>query len=201
MKILLARPYLYGVFKTDQRIKNIAFSQEVNLESNDNFNYEVSEINASEKEEWLFIGNPSYNNHSRLKIFSELMVKGIRPISFVHERSLTAEDLKLGFGSLIYPQAMIDKKVTIGFNTLVGPNTIIHSDCKIGNNCFIGANVILEEGVVIGNNAYVCDSVKVRGSLEIGRNVVINDSQIIEKPILEGIIIDFSLGDFVRILS
>jgi len=201
MNILLANPYLFGTIELDSTIKNHTNLEIFELVTPDNFNFDISHINHSENEEWLFFGNASYNNHSRLKVFSEIMMKGIRPIAFVHEKAMVANDLKIGFGSVIYPNALVDKMNTIGYNSMISPNAVIHRGCKVGNNCFIGANVILEDGVSIGNNSYICDNTKIIKNVVIEKNVVINDPQIIKEKVPEGFIMDTNLGDYVRIMG
>lgn len=201
MNILLANPYLYGVLESDQRIKSNPRATVINLKSSDEYNFDTTELMATGSSEWIFFGNPSYSNHSRIKLFSELMMKGLRPKSFIHEKAIAASDLNLGFGTIVYPNALIDRNVVLGFNNIIAPNALIHEGCKVGNNCFIGANVILEKGVQVGNNAYICDNTKITKDIKIAKNVVINEQQVIAQDILEGFIKDSSLGNYVRILE
>jgi UDP-3-O-[3-hydroxymyristoyl] glucosamine N-acyltransferase len=201
MNILLANPYLYGVLESDQRMKCNPQPTVISLKTRDDYNFETGEIVVVDSSELFFFGNPSYSNHSRIKVFSDLMMKGLRPKSFIHEKAIAAKDLNLGFGTVIYPNALIDSEVVLGFNSIIAPNAVIHEGCKVGNNCFIGANVILEKGVKVGNNAYICDNTKIIGDRKIGKNVVINEQQVITQDIPEGFIKDSELGDYIRIIS
>ena len=62
--------------------------------------------------------------------------------------SYIGKNVKIGKGSLIYPQ------VYIGEGSEIGDNTILYAGVKIYGGCKIGSNCILHSGAVIGSDGF-----------------------------------------------
>lgn len=69
----------------------------------------------------------------------------------------------------VHESASVSNKAKIGDGTSIWQNCIIQDDVVIGRNCNIGANVFIESGVRIG------DGVKIKNNIAIYSDVVIED--------------------------
>lgn len=69
----------------------------------------------------------------------------------------------------IHKSAIVDSSVRIGRGTCIWQNCIIQDDVFIGENCNIGANVFIEKGVRIGNG------VKIKNNIAIYSGVIIKN--------------------------
>ncbi|MEP6674971.1 MAG: UDP-3-O-(3-hydroxymyristoyl)glucosamine N-acyltransferase [Ferruginibacter sp.] len=67
---------------------------------------------------------------------------------FIGAFAYIGENVIVGNGSKIYPQAYL------GNNVIIGENTIIHAGVKIYYDCVIGNNVVIHAGTVIGADGF-----------------------------------------------
>lgn len=72
-------------------------------------------------------------------------------------------------GVKIHKSATVDTDARIGLGTFIWQNCIIQENVFIGENCKIGANVFIEKGVKIGNG------VKIKNNIAIYTGAVIED--------------------------
>lgn len=95
--------------------------------------------------------------------------------------SYVGDGVRIGKGSLIYPQVYIGDGCEIGENVILYPGVKIYAGCKIGHRC------ILHSGVVIGSDGFgfapvdghyekipQMGSVKIEDDVEIGANTTID---------------------------
>jgi NDP-sugar pyrophosphorylase family protein len=197
--LITANPYLLAPVISHFKFLNQDIN-EVKLDLIDNFNYDPITISPSLEINYYFFGNDAFNNHPRIKVFSELIAVNIKPKPFIHFSSIICDIEKIGMGSNIFSNVIIEENTSVGFNTIVAPNVIISKNVAIGNNCFIGPNTIIEEGVSIESNSYITSGCRLNEKIKIGKDVVIRDSRVIAESIITGTIIDSSIGDFVQII-
>jgi UDP-3-O-[3-hydroxymyristoyl] glucosamine N-acyltransferase len=120
---------------------------------------------------------------------------------------------KIGYNTVIAPNAYIGKNVKIGENCFIGPNSTILDGVIIGNNTIINANATISFAI-IGNNCQIYSGVKIGqdgfgfayheginnkimqiGIVEIGNNVEIGANTCIDRGAIENTMI----GDEVKI--
>lgn len=95
--------------------------------------------------------------------------------------SYIGKNVKIGTGTLIYPQVYIGDEVEIGENVILYPGVKIYSGCRIGNRC------ILHSGVVVGADGFgfapnegrfekipQLGGVNIEDDVEIGANTTID---------------------------
>jgi UDP-3-O-[3-hydroxymyristoyl] glucosamine N-acyltransferase len=198
--LITANPYLFAPVISHFKLLKQEIS-EVKLNLIDNLNYDPITINPNKENNYYFFGNDAFNNYSRIKVFSELIAANIKPKPFIHFSSIIFDIEKIGMGSNIFSNVIIDTNVSIGFNSIVGPNTIISKNVKIGNHCFIGANVIIDEGVIVESNTYIASGCRILEKVRIGKDVVVRDPEVLKKSLITGSVIDSSIGNFVQIIK
>lgn len=198
--LLTADPVLFQVLKQDVKLRDLT-AEEISFASTDGFNYDLSGFTMEADARYYFFGNPNYHNHSRLTVFANLLLQGIRPLTFVSDRSVVAQAAGLGMGSVLYPNVVLDESVKTGYNVLIMPNAVVHHGAQLGNNVYLGTNVIVGKNSTIAHNAYIGDGVRIEDGVKIGRNVIIKDALQIKEDIPDGVIKDSYIGDYVRIFN
>ena len=91
----------------------------------------------------------------------------ISPISYVSKKS------KIGFGTMIFHEALINSNVTIGNNSIINTKSLIEHDVKIGNNCHISTGVIVNGNSKIGDNTFIGSGSVISNNIKIGKNCFI----------------------------
>lgn len=71
----------------------------------------------------------------------------------------------------IHESASISTGAKIGDGTSIWQNCIIQDDVKIGENCNIGANVFIESGVWIGDRVKIKNNIAIYSGAEIASDV------------------------------
>lgn len=112
------------------------------------------------------------------QVFNEL-IKSFKPIEKVIKS--ISDDVKIGQGTIIQPNVVIQSNVSIGEDCLIHPGVVIYSDTVIGNRVVIHANT------VIGSDAFYynkkegqytkftsCGSVHIEDDVEIGSSCTID---------------------------
>lgn len=109
-----------------------------------------------------------YPNNLRIKIFNKYKNKGAVFKKFIHKHSYISKNLKIGEGSVIFPNVTIGSNVSIGDNCVIYSNSVIEHDTVISDNCYIGpsvticGNVKIEEGSFVGANACVIENIYIK---------------------------------------
>lgn len=208
--VILAQPYLPGMVRrylghrvAGADIRRVDWRPGMGFDSD-----EAMLAELAGRECLLFAGmGRDGNTTARAGLFASLTRAGARILPAVFDAALLAEDVTLGHGTLVYPQAIIDGGVSIGYNTLIGPNAIIEAGCVIGNHCVIGANVILKAGTRVESSVLLADGCHVgearsfpdRPFITIRRGVAVRDATRIRDDMASNVMIDASVGDTIRV--
>ena len=119
--------------------------------------------------EFVF-GIGSYKNrNSREKIFKKMQLDKSRFPNIIDRTAVLENNVKLGFGNIIYPNSVICSgtkisdfciltystiiahSVKLGSFSLIGSRTSILNSTNIGKEVFFGANVLVAENLKIGD--------------------------------------------------
>ena len=84
------------------------------------------------------------------------------------------------------PLSLISKNSKIGIGTMIFHNVIINSNVEIGENCIINNKALIEHDVEIGDNSHISTGCLVNGSTKIGSNTFIGSGSIIKNNITVG---------------
>lgn len=76
----------------------------------------------------------------------------------------------------IHETASVDKEAKIGNGTTIWQNCVIQGDVAIGERCNIGANVFIENGVRVGNGVKIKNNVALYTGVEIEDDVFLGPS-------------------------
>lgn len=208
--VIMAQPYLPGMVRRYLgRHRAGADIREIGMQPGMGFDIdEALRAGLAGRECLLFAGvGADDNTMPRTGLFASLARTGARILPAVLDGALVADDVTIGPGTLVYPQAIVDGGVRIGYNTLIGPNTVIEAGCVIGNHCVIGANVVLKAGTRVEGAVYLADGCHVgdarsfpdRPFITIRRGVAVHDATRIRDDMASSIMIDSSVGDTIRV--
>jgi UDP-perosamine 4-acetyltransferase len=138
----------------------------------DLFNHGVKGVNFA-----LSMGD----NYVRTQLFNKLLFYGGRIPTLIHPKSNISRFAKIGYGSVIHTNAIVEADVVIGSNTILSYDATMTHSSHIANNCFVapkalvGAYVSIEDNVFIGLSATV-----VSGKVDkIGANSVIGAGAVV----------------------
>ena len=92
------------------------------------------------------------NVKSRLKVYKELKLKGLKFYNLIHYSARLSRTSKIGHGNIISPECQL------------GPNSII------GNINNLNCRANIGHDSVVGDNNIFCPNVGISGSCEIGNN-------------------------------
>ncbi len=130
----------------------------------------IGQIKSAEKRKDLF---------ERIKSFGGEFPVLISPYSKVSPHS------KIGEGTVIMDNVIINPDVNIGKNCIINTGAVIEHDCEIGDHCHISTGVILNGSVKIGNETFIGSNTTVSNNISITENVVIGAGSVVIKDITE----------------
>ena len=103
----------------------------------------------------------------REKIYQKLKSIGFNlpvitsPLAYVSKHS------KIGDGTIVMHQALVNSNVTIGNNCIVNTKALIEHDAKIGNNCHISTASVINGGVVVKEGTFFGSNATTKQYIEI----------------------------------
>ena len=83
-------------------------------------------------------------------------------------RKTIAEQYNVNWVSMIHPSAQIAIDVRIGKGTIVMANSVINACTTIGNHCIINTGAIVEHDNVIGDYVHISPGANLGGTVNVG---------------------------------
>ncbi len=112
---------------------------------------------------------------TRYKTTNKLLNMGAKLTKVIH-KSVSCDVAKIGKGSIIGRNAVIEKGSHIGKHCVILHNTVIAHDTNIGEYCFLGHNVSIQGFNSIGNKVFIgtgstsSPDIKIKNNSKIGLN-------------------------------
>lgn len=128
---------------------------------------------APDGEVFVAVGNPETR-----KRLMELYSSRVQPV-LIHPKSVVAENVKIGSGTVVMAGAVINPGVMIGKGVIVNTSSSIDHDCSVGDYSHISVGAHLcgtvkaEDNVWIGAGATVINNVNICGGCTIGAGAVV----------------------------
>ena len=113
-------------------------------------------------------------NKIRAELFNKLKEQGFTFETYIHQDAKVYNSDKIGEGSFIMPNAVIEPFTKIGKNSVIWSNTTIGHHSEVGDNCWIAASSVLAGNVSIKDFSF------------LGVGVVVSYSVVIEKSNIIG---------------
>ncbi len=115
----------------------------------------------------------------RVRLFSDMIKAGLKPVTAVHPTASLASDIELGAGTVIMAGAILNTGVQIGKNCIINTGAIIDHDGKIGDHVHISAGATLSGNVRIGDYALVGAGSTIRQNINIGEDVTLGAGSVV----------------------
>jgi sugar O-acyltransferase (sialic acid O-acetyltransferase NeuD family) len=119
------------------------------------------------------------DNRTRAQVFSRLTADGEMLAVAEHPRSIVAEDVAVGNGSMICAGAVISTGSVIGANTIVNTGATVDHHASIGDHVHIapgvniGGEVRVGDGALVGLGAAVLPRVTIGAWSTVGAGAVV----------------------------
>ena len=129
-------------------------------------NYRNAKIKST-----VFIGLG--NNNDRIKTFKLLRKNKFKLPSLISKSSYVHNSVKIGFGSIIFPNVTINIDAEIKNNSIINSGSIIEHEVKINNNVNVAPGSIICGKTFINENCYIGAGSIIQQNLTIGKNCII----------------------------
>jgi sugar O-acyltransferase (sialic acid O-acetyltransferase NeuD family) len=117
---------------------------------------------------------------SRVRLFGELINLGYKLPVIVSPRSYVSPHSKVGAGTIIMHDVIVNTNAEIGQNCIINNKVLIEHDSTVGDNCHISTGAILNGGVSVGRESFIGSGAITKQSVSIGNNCVIGAGVVIK---------------------
>ncbi|MCD9535870.1 MULTISPECIES: acetyltransferase [Photobacterium] len=113
------------------------------------------------------------NNEIRAKLYLTLVAQDANFISLIHPRAIISTRTKIGNGTVIMANVVINPDVVIGSNCIINSSSVIEHDCFINDHVHICPNTALAGEVKVDKKAWIGIGSTVIQQINIGENVFV----------------------------
>ncbi len=115
----------------------------------------------------------------RVKLYKLAIKAGYIFPYIISPRAYVSKYSKIGNGSVIMHNAIINPNTTVGENCIINTKALIEHDCSISNHCHISTNAIINGGVKIGQNSFIGSNVVTKNNITIDKNSFIKAGSLV----------------------
>lgn len=120
---------------------------------------------------------------TRIQLFDLLTNLEYKLPVIVSPRSYVSQYSKVGAGTIIMHDVIVNTNSEIGRNCIINNKVLIEHDTNVGDHCHISTGAILNGGVSIGSESFIGSGVITKQSVSIGNNCVIGAGSVIKRDI------------------
>jgi sugar O-acyltransferase (sialic acid O-acetyltransferase NeuD family) len=120
------------------------------------------------------------DNHTRKQIAVQLSEAGrVFAYAIIHPSSYIARDARIGLGTVIMANAVINPGTQVGEHVIVNTSATIDHDCVIEDfahispGAVLAGNVLVEEGAHVGMGSSILPGIKIGAEATIGAGSVV----------------------------
>jgi sugar O-acyltransferase (sialic acid O-acetyltransferase NeuD family) len=117
---------------------------------------------------------------TRVKLYDLAIKAGFVLPQIISPNAYISKHSKIGRGTVIMHDVIINSSVCIGNNCIINTKTLIEHDCSIDDHCHISTNVIINGGVKIGSRCFVGSSVITSNNIIIKDNTFIKAGSLVK---------------------
>jgi UDP-N-acetylbacillosamine N-acetyltransferase len=128
------------------------------------------------------------DSEARLNLTELVHEKGFTLITAIHPRSVVADDVKIGQGTVIAAGAVINPCTSIGENVIVNTSASVDHECVIDDGVHICPGVHLGGRVTVGRSTWVGIGAVVKDRVRIGAGSLIGAGSVVVTDIPEGVV-------------
>jgi sugar O-acyltransferase (sialic acid O-acetyltransferase NeuD family) len=120
------------------------------------------------------------NLDKKIKIFKKLKKIGCKLPYIISKNSYVSKSSKIGCGTIIMHNVVINANVKIGENCIINTNSLIEHDCSIGNHTHVSTGVIVNGNCKIFEKSFLGTRSVIFNNLEC-KDRVIKGGEIVRK--------------------
>lgn len=123
------------------------------------------------------------NSSSRKNLIKKIQQIGFSTPSFISPFAYSSIDSKIGEGTIIMHQALINTHVYIGSFSIINSQALIEHDVQIGSNCHISTGAVVNGSTTIGSNTFIGSNAVIGNNLTIGDNCIIQAGSFLNRSL------------------
>ena len=116
----------------------------------------------------------------RIKLFDLAKKSGFLLPWIVSPKSYVSRHSKIGNGSVIMHNAIVNVNTFIGENCIINSKALIEHDCTILSHCHISTNAIINGGVKIESKCFIGSNVTTNNNITIKENSFIKAGSLVK---------------------
>ena len=126
---------------------------------------------------------------ARLRLSELVRQEGFTLVSAIHPRSLVAEDVFVGPGSVIVGGAVINPGSSVGENVIINTCASVDHDCLIEDGVHIGPGAHIAGQVQIGQAAWIGIAAVVKDRVRIGAGAIVGAGAVVLEDVPENTVV------------
>jgi sugar O-acyltransferase (sialic acid O-acetyltransferase NeuD family) len=127
-------------------------------------------------------------NRVRLRLSELARAKGFQLATAIHPRSIIAQGVSIGAGSVIHPGAVVNTAATLGENVVVATCASVDHENTIEDGAWINAGTTLGGRVFVGRATTVEIGAVVAGRIRIGADSVVGAGSVVLHDIPDNVL-------------
>lgn len=126
----------------------------------------------------------------RVRLYDQLKQLGFKLPVIVSPLAYVSNHAKVGDGSIVMHDALVNAGATIGVNCIVNSKALVEHDAMVGDHCHVSTGVRVNGGAVIGPRCFLGSNCAVINNIEIGSGCLVGIGSVVRE----------SQGDHARIV-
>jgi sugar O-acyltransferase (sialic acid O-acetyltransferase NeuD family) len=115
----------------------------------------------------------------RIKLFNLAIGAGFIFPSIVSPRACVSKSSKIGKGTVVMHDVLVNANVAIGENCIINTKALIEHDCQISDNCHISTGSIINGGVMVESGCFIGSGTTTKESITIIENSFIKAGSVV----------------------
>ena len=119
----------------------------------------------------------------RIRLYKMLYEMDYELPMIVSPRSHLSQYSKIGYGTIIMHDVIVNANAEIGNNCIINNKSLIEHDAIIGNHCHIATGTIINGNVTVGSKSFIGSGTVTKQAISIGKNCVIGAGSVIKTDV------------------
>jgi len=115
----------------------------------------------------------------RVKLYNLTKKYGFLLPRIVSPRAYVSKHSKIGNGTIVMHDAIVNANVSIGYNCIINSKALIEHDCFVANHNHISTNTIINGGVRIESECFIGSSVTTNNNIIIKKKSFIKAGSLV----------------------
>lgn len=123
------------------------------------------------------------NHTARKRLFDLLRSLDAELPVIIARTAFVAPSAKLGDGTLVFHQAVVNAEAVIGQNCIINNLSLVEHEAIVGDHCHISTGAMVNGNVTIGEGCFIGSNASIRQGVGIGPAVVVGAGSIVLKDV------------------